>query len=225
MTSLCVSSETYEYYQLPFCQPAEGVKYKTLRMGEVVDANRMAATPYDLAFRVDRRDAVLCEKHLKKDDITKFRKVRGHAIVPLTWCLVPLACSNSSVPQAVEDDWYFQMYYDDLPVWGFIGKVEQIIKGGQKELRYLIFTHVDFEIKYNDDRIVEVNVATDQTQQADISSDIGDGDLPIKFSYSVRWTPTTTSFDERLKRYEKFPLNPVHLEVRAAWQVADCALR
>lgn len=21
------------------------------------------------------------------------------------------------------DDWYFQMYYDDLPVWGFIGKV------------------------------------------------------------------------------------------------------
>jgi hypothetical protein len=25
--------------------------------------------------------------------------------------------------QAVMDDWYFQMYYDDLPVWGFIGKV------------------------------------------------------------------------------------------------------
>jgi hypothetical protein len=25
--------------------------------------------------------------------------------------------------QAVRDDWYFQMYYDDLPVWGFIGKV------------------------------------------------------------------------------------------------------
>jgi hypothetical protein len=25
--------------------------------------------------------------------------------------------------QAVRDDWYFQMYYDNLPVWGFIGKV------------------------------------------------------------------------------------------------------
>lgn len=30
-------------------------------------------------------------------------------------------------PQAVRDDWYFQMYYDNLPVWGFIGKVEKII--------------------------------------------------------------------------------------------------
>jgi hypothetical protein len=27
------------------------------------------------------------------------------------------------MPQAVRDDWYFQMYYDNLPVWGFIGKV------------------------------------------------------------------------------------------------------
>lgn len=25
-------------------------------------------------------------------------------------------------PQAVKDDWYFQMYVDDLPVWGFIGE-------------------------------------------------------------------------------------------------------
>jgi hypothetical protein len=25
--------------------------------------------------------------------------------------------------QAVRDDWYYQMYYDNLPVWGFIGKV------------------------------------------------------------------------------------------------------
>jgi len=27
----------------------------------------------------------------------------------------------------VRDDWYFQMYYDNLPVWGFVGKVEKII--------------------------------------------------------------------------------------------------
>ena len=23
--------------------------------------------------------------------------------------------------QAVSDDFYFQMYYDNLPIWGFIG--------------------------------------------------------------------------------------------------------
>lgn len=34
--------------------------------------------------------------------------------------------------QAVREDWYFQMYYDDLPVWGFIGKMEKIISAGTR---------------------------------------------------------------------------------------------
>ncbi len=33
----------------------------------------------------------------------------------------------------------------------------------------------------------------------------------------VRWTPTNTIFEKRLSRYERFPLNPVHLEVCNAW--------
>lgn len=44
-------------------------------MGEVVDANRMATTPYDLSFRVDRKDDIVCEKTLSQDDIVNFRKV------------------------------------------------------------------------------------------------------------------------------------------------------
>jgi hypothetical protein len=44
-------------------------------MGEVVDANRMATTPYDLSFRVDRKDDIVCEKTLSQDDIVSFRKV------------------------------------------------------------------------------------------------------------------------------------------------------
>lgn len=31
----CFCSETYEYYKLPYCKPKDGVKYKTLGMGEV----------------------------------------------------------------------------------------------------------------------------------------------------------------------------------------------
>jgi hypothetical protein len=44
-------------------------------MGEVVDANRMATTPYQLNFRTDRKDEVICEKTLSDDDMAKFRKV------------------------------------------------------------------------------------------------------------------------------------------------------
>lgn len=44
----------------------------------------MATTPYDLAFRVDREDEVLCETTLSEADILKFQK-------------------------AVQDDYYFQV--------------------------------------------------------------------------------------------------------------------
>ena len=53
------------------------------------------------------------------------------------------------------------MYYDDLPIWGFIGKIEKILKPGQPELRYYLFTHVHFDIAYNGDRVIEINVSTD----------------------------------------------------------------
>jgi len=29
--------------------------------------------------------------------------------------------------QAVSDDFYFQMYYDNLPIWGFIGNSPVLI--------------------------------------------------------------------------------------------------
>ena len=52
------------------------------------------------------------------------------------------------------------MYYDDLPVWGFIGRVDKAISNaGDPTLRVLLFTHVDFDVKYNGDRVVEVNMA------------------------------------------------------------------
>lgn len=63
------------------------------------------------------------------------------------------------VLQAVREDYYFQMYYDDLPIWGFIGKVEKA--PGSEEHKYYIFTHVHFDINYNKDKVIEINVATD----------------------------------------------------------------
>ena len=122
--------------------------------------------------------------------------------------------------QAVKEDWYFQMYYDDLPVWGFIGKMEKIIHHGTSELRYYLFTHIEFDIKYNGDKVIEINVSTNPEQAVDISGDTAD--LKVKFTYSVRWIPVSTPWEKRLQRYERFPLNPVHLEV--GWRHA-CSCR
>ncbi len=187
----------------------QGVQWKTLQLGEVVDANRMASTPYLLNYLTDRLETV-CEKSLSVADLKTFRK-------------------------AVQEDWYFQMYYDDLPgalrresqggrgvgvspcpprtapaVWGFIGKMEKIISHGTSTLRYYLFTHIEFDIKYNGDKVIEINVSTNPEQAVDISADTTD--LKVKFTYSVRWIPVATTWEKRLQRYERFPLNPVHLE-------------
>ncbi|KAG1664039.1 hypothetical protein FOA52_010458 [Chlamydomonas sp. UWO 241] len=185
-------SETYEFTSLPFCQAPEGVKWKTLHLGEVVDANRMASTPYVLTFTEHRLNAVrspvetVCTKTLSNTELEDFRK-------------------------AVKDDWYFQMYVDDLPVWGFIGKMEQIIKNGKSEMKYFLFTHIEFDIKFNGDKVIEISVSTYPDRAVDISP--GVTGVKVDFTYAQRWIPVTTKWEDRLARYEKFPLNPVHLEI------------
>eukprot|EP01024_Parvocaulis_polyphysoides_P054899 TRINITY_DN5570_c0_g1_i4.p1 TRINITY_DN5570_c0_g1~~TRINITY_DN5570_c0_g1_i4.p1 ORF type:complete len:602 (+),score=51.23 TRINITY_DN5570_c0_g1_i4:165-1970(+) len=184
-------SVTYEYYDLPFCKPSDGIKYKTLGLGEVVDANRLANTPYELNFKTDYNKKVLCSPTLSKEEIEALRR-------------------------AVKEDWYFQMFYDDLPLWGFIGKVEKtLLSKGAQEFRYWLFTHIHFDIHYNGDYIIEINVSTDPAQAEDISEDKlkGESSLQVEFTYSVKWSQTSTPFEKRLQRYEKFPKNPVHLEI------------
>ena len=51
-----------------------------------------------------------------------------------------------------------QMFYDDLPIWGFIGKIEKILHPGDRTLfKYYLFTHIHFDILYNGDRVIEVH--------------------------------------------------------------------
>jgi hypothetical protein len=182
-------SETYQHYDLPFCLPADNqIGYKSEDLGEVLEGDRMVGTPYDISFRVDRDNESLCKKTLNSKDLKKFRK-------------------------AVKDDYYFQMYYDDLPIWGFIGKIEKILRhthGNGPELRYYLFTHVHFDISYNGDKIIEINVSTDPLRTVDIT----DGDeVAVEFSYSVKWKETRIPFERRMEKYSRYSFLPQHLEI------------
>lgn len=49
-------------------------------------------------------------------------------------------------------------------------QVEKIIpKAGQPEYKFYLFSHVDFDIKYNGENVIEVNVITDPQAAVDIS--------------------------------------------------------
>jgi len=79
--------------------------------------------------------------------------------------------------------------------------------------RYYLFTHIDFDIKYNERHVIEISVSTDPRQALDISD--GAHNTTAKFTYSVQWHSTDITYEKRLQRYERFPMNQIHLEVRS----------
>ncbi len=104
-----------------------------------------------------------------------------------------------------------QMFYDDLPIWGFIGKTEKLMKKGEKPLlRFYLFTHIHFDILYNDNRVIEVNVSTDPARTVDITN--GDK-IIVDYTYSVNWREGTTPYEKRMEKYSRYSFLPQHLEV------------
>lgn len=77
-------SETYQYYNLPFCTPPGGKQYILEDLGEVLEGDRLVKTPYSIIFTEDVDNRVLCNKTLDAKDLTKLRK-------------------------AIADDYYFQV--------------------------------------------------------------------------------------------------------------------
>lgn len=78
-SEIVAHSETYQYYTLPFCTPSNGkekdmpLEYKTEGLGEVLEGDRLVNTPYNIQFRVDKSDEVLCSRELNAADLQKLR--------------------------------------------------------------------------------------------------------------------------------------------------------
>ncbi|KAF2572534.1 hypothetical protein F2Q70_00002400 [Brassica cretica] len=177
-------SETYRYFDLPFCIP-EGVKDKKEALGEVLNGDRLVSAPYKLNFRDEKDSETYCKKKLSREEVEQFRR-------------------------AVEKDYYFQMYYDDLPIWGFIGKVDKDGKSDPSEFKYFLYKHIQFEILYNEDRVIEINARMDPHSLVDVTED---KEVDAEFMYTVKWKETETPFEKRMDKYAMSSSLPHHLEI------------
>ncbi|KAE9616747.1 hypothetical protein Lal_00034318 [Lupinus albus] len=178
-------SETYEYYDLPFCHPDPLIRKKE-SLGEVLNGDRLMNALYVFKFRENRIDEPLCQKKFTYDEVENFK-------------------------HAISRDFYFQFYLDDLPFWGFIGKLEEerltSDGGGPK---YYLFTHIQFDVLYNENRVVQVNAFGDPNRALDITKD---EDIDVRFTYSVIWNATRMHFENRMDRYLRASLLPVYRQV------------
>jgi transmembrane 9 superfamily protein 1 len=164
---------------------ADPVIWKKESFGEVLNGDRLTNALYELKFREEKTRETLCQKKLKVAEVSKFR-------------------------DAVHDDFYFQMYYDDLPLWGFIGKLEESEVFGEKGPKYNLFKHVQFDALYNGDRVVEIRAFSDPNHAVDITEDV---EIDVTYTYSVNWNESSAKFENRMDKYTRASLVPIHRKI------------
>lgn len=173
--------ETYTYYSLPFCIP-EGnfhTRKKYVGIGEILEGNDLMQSAMIMNFGINVPRRELCSQTLTAEEATTFK-------------------------YAISQHYWYQLFIDDLPVWGMVGEIaaskeelEELEKDTSHEHAIMpshIFTHKAFTIGYNGNQIIEVNLSSRDRRKVEPN-------VKLTFSYSVEWVPVKKAFNERFNRY------------------------
>jgi len=167
--------ETYEYFSLPFCKPLENIE-RSETIGEALSGYELVQSPIKIHFKTDVKSKLLCEvkNGLSSSEVEKFT-------------------------QAVIDQYWFEFFLDDLPIWGLVGDVQET------DSVPFIWTHQTLHIRYNEDRIIEVTLNQDSPFNLVANK-------AFSWTYSIEWEATDIEFEERFDRYldDKFFEHQIH---------------
>eukprot|EP00466_Bigelowiella_natans_P018981 jgi/Bigna1/55590/estExt_Genewise1Plus.C_640042 len=162
--------ETYQYDSLGLCRESgRPARHKSQGLGGMLSGDDLVDSGMQIYFRTDVESRTFCEMQLDGDNIGK-------------------------ITSSVEQHFWYQMYIDDLPVWGMIGELMQPDGGSEEGEQAFIYTHKAFSISWNHKRIIEINL----TSEKPVALTSGQ---KLKFTYSVKWTNTQKKFSNRFDRY------------------------
>mmetsp|Transcript_26490 Transcript_26490/g.82733 ORF Transcript_26490/g.82733 Transcript_26490/m.82733 type:complete len:600 (+) Transcript_26490:2207-4006(+) len=185
-------TETYPFYSLPYCRPEGKTKQVKHNIGEYLIGDRKMNAGYDITFNDDIPWRTLCTQTLQPEDVEKFA-------------------------DAIEHDYYFEMFVDDLPMWGFVGIVQgnEVLVGHIEGSRVLIFPHVHFTFGKNGNQIVSATLSTNPERAIEIPKDPeASGPQDIIFSYSVEWVEESNlKYEDRMSRYHDSTFLPTTFEI------------
>lgn len=161
--------ETYNYYELPFCKPKSNKKseHKWGGLGEVLQGNELIDSQLEFLYRKDSAKRPICSHTLTENTAAKFK-------------------------YAIENHYWYELFMDDLPIWGFVGESVRVESSSTEQI--LIYTHKSFDISYNADQIIQVNLTSENPQPVEPGK-------VLEFTYSVKWEQTIIPFPKRFERY------------------------
>lgn len=173
-------AETYNYFTLPWCPPI-GEK-DSQRLGEVLSGEEKDHANYDIRFRAGSDWQLVCTKILSGAEVNKFI-------------------------DAIDRNYWFEFFVDGLSVKGPVGGVT-VLSGSSTE-HYLV-THLHFDIAYNGDQIIAVNITTDPTEALQLKRNTK---VRTEFSFSTTFKKTHVTYEDRHTLHRMFEieqLNDIH---------------
>ncbi|XP_001604363.1 transmembrane 9 superfamily member 3 [Nasonia vitripennis] len=173
--------ETYSYYSLPFCKgPKEVISHYHETLSEALQGIELKMSGLNIEFKDPVKKQEYCSVKLNEESYKAF-------------------------VYAVKNQYWYQMYIDNLPIWGVVGEPDEI-NNNNGETSYYIWTHKKLDIGYNGKQIVDVNL----TSESKVELKVG---RTIPFSYEVNWKKSNTKFEDRFDKY----LDPNFFQHRIHW--------
>lgn len=168
--------ETYEYFSLPFCVGSKStINHYHETLGEALQGVELEFSGLDIDFKANIPKKMYCEVQLTEE-------------------------KNRMFVYAVKNHYWYQMYMDDLPIWGIVGEIDENNDG------YYVWTHKKFDIGYNGKQIVDVNLTSESKTK------LSPG-VKLSFTYEVKWHQSTVKFHDRFDKY----LDPNFFQHRIHW--------
>ncbi|PHZ10362.1 transmembrane protein TM9SF3 [Rhizopus microsporus ATCC 52813] len=164
--------ETYPYFQLPFCQGPHSVEHHHETLGEALLGMDLVNSGIPTQFKINEADKAYCEQELEPKDVDVLR-------------------------YAVDNQYWYTMFIDDLPVSGVVGKdeeEEQATETDPHAKKLYVYTHKSFMFEYNGNQIISISLKHGNPVE------LKHGLSPLTFTYSVTWNPTDVLFENRFER-------------------------
>jgi transmembrane 9 superfamily protein 3 len=168
--------ETYNYYELPFCKPknSEAKVHKWGGLGEVLQGNELIHSDMEFKFRMDQPKRTMCTFKLDAKRVREFSF-------------------------AVKNHYWYEMFLDDLPLWGFVGErvvpdEDEAESAGEEDTDLFLYTHRTYDLSFNGDKVIMVNLTSESPVPLTEGAD-------IEMTYSVTWSPTDVKYGHRYNRY------------------------
>jgi len=176
--------EAYPYYDVPYCAPDIAPK-DIFKFNEDKSSRSLAEQLGGHALRHSGHTLLFATKQSRVESC-KTKELTVEQVEIFT--------------NAVKNDWFYQMYIDDLPIWGMVGELNADGKS-------LVFTSRKITIKYNGDRIIKVDLIPDRNSLKEVQPG-----KDLSFQTNFVWEKTTEKFHSRFDRYldNKFFKHQIH---------------